>query len=162
MVLDEMIWPFIPALQARLTAEREAMLRDRGVASRIEANMAQIQLNLERRDEEGKLRLEDQCDQLKKELDLMRKRVDQEQEQYRTSVRAWEQTNMELREKTEGAEGRERAAMEQMTGQAETINTMKDELRDAQEQLQLAESRLAGRGMGKQQSMVEAGGEGRL
>ena len=160
MVLDAMIWSLIPALQARLTAEREAMLRDRGVASRIEANMAQIQLNLERRDEEGKLRLEDQCDQLKKELDLMRKRLDQEQEQYRTSVRAWEQTNMELREKTEGAEGRERAAMEQMTGQAETINTMKDELRDAQEQLQLAESRLAGRGMGKQQSMVEAGGEG--
>ena len=156
MVLEEMIWFLIPALQARLTAEREAMLRDRGV----EANMAQIQLNLERRDEEGKLRLEDQCDQLKKELDLMRKRVDQEQEQYRTSVRAWEQTNMELREKTEGAEGRERAAMEQMTGQAETINTMKYELRDAQEQLQLAECRLAGRGMGKQQSMVEAGGEG--
>ena len=98
MVLYEMIWFLIPALQARLTAEREAMLRDRGV----EANMAQIQLNLERRDEEGKLRLEDQCDQLKKELDLMRKRVDQEQEQYRTSVRAWEQTNKELREKTEG------------------------------------------------------------
>ena len=98
MVLDEMIWFLIPALQARLTAEREAMLWDRGV----EANMAQIQLNLERRDEEGKLRLEDQCDQLKKELDLMRKRVDQEQEQYRVSVRAWEQTNKELREKTEG------------------------------------------------------------
>ena len=42
------------------------------------------------------------CKLLKYKLDLMRERVEQEQEQYRVSVRAWEQTNKELREKTEG------------------------------------------------------------
>ena len=57
---------------------------------------------------------------------------------------------------------REKAVLEQMASQAETIGTMKDELKDAQEQLQLAESRLAGRGLGKQASVVDAalGGEG--
>ncbi len=42
------------------------------------------------------------CKLLKYKLDLMRERV--EQEQYRVSVRAWEQTNNEVREKTEGRE----------------------------------------------------------
>merc|ERR1712013_474593 len=57
---------------------------------------------------------------------------------------------------------REKAVLEQMASQSETIGTMKDELKDAQEQLQLAESRLAGRGLGKQSSVVDTGlgGEG--
>ena len=145
---------------SRLQTEREAIMRDRGTASRIEANMAQIQLNLERREEEGKLRLEVQCEQLRKELELMRKRVDQEQEQFRDSVKAWERTNAELREKVEGAEGREKAAREQMVAQTDTIGTMREELRDAQEQLAVAESRIAGRGLGKQASVTEGQGEG--
>jgi len=152
----------LTASQTRLTTERDAMMKDRGVASRIEANMAQIQLNLERRDEESKLRLESTCEQQQKEVELLRRKVDMEQEQYRESVRAWERTQNELREKADGAEAREKAVLEQMTSQSETIGTMKDELKDAQEQLQLAESRLAGRGLGKQASVVDAalGGEG--
>ena len=89
-------------------------MRDRGTASRIEASTAQIQLNLERREEESKLRLEVQCEKLRKELELMRKKVDQEQKQFRDIVKAWERTNTELRKKAEGAEGREKAAREQM------------------------------------------------
>ena len=151
----------LTSVQNRLAAEKDAMLKERGVASRIEANMAQIQLNLERRDEESKLRLESTCEQQQKELGLMRKKVELEQEQFRDSVRAWESTNSELREKAEGAETREKGALEQMAGQAETIGTLKEELRDQQDQLQLAESRLAGRGLGKQGSVVEgATGEG--
>ena len=152
----------LTASQTRLLTERDSMLKDRGVASRIEANMAQIQLNLERRDEESKLRLESTCEQLQKEVELLRRKADKEQEEYRESVRAWERTQNELREKADGAEAREKAVLEQMASQAETIGTMKDELKDAQEQLQLAESRLAGRGLGKQASVVDTalGGEG--
>ena len=151
----------LTSVQTRLAAEKDAMMKERGVASRIEANMAQIQLNLERRDEESKLRLESTCEQQQKELELMRKKVELEQEQFRDSVRAWERTNSELREKAEGAETREKGALEQMAGQAETIGTLREELRDLQDQLQLAESRLAGRGLGKQGSVVEgAPGEG--
>jgi len=152
----------LTASQTRLLTERDAMLKDRGVASRIEANMAQIQLNLERRDEESKLRLERMCEEQQKEVDLLRRKVDMEQEQYRESVRTWERTNNDLREKADCAEAREKAVLEQMASQSETIGTMKDELKDAQEQLQLAESRLAGRGLGKQASVVDTGlgGEG--
>ena len=82
-----------------------------------EANEAQIQQNLERREEEGKLRPEVRCEQLRKELELMRKRVDQEQN--RNSVQAWERTNTVLRERAEGAENRE-----QMVAQTDTIGTM--------------------------------------
>merc|ERR1719209_2044647 len=152
----------LTASQTRLLTERDAMLKDRGVASRIEANMAQIQLNLERRDEESKLRLERMCEEQQKEVDLLRRKLDMEQEQYRESVRTWERTNNDLREKADCAEAREKTVLEQMASQSETIGTMKDELKDAQEQLQLAESRLAGRGLGKQASVVDTGlgGEG--
>merc|ERR1719309_1618930 len=91
----------------------------------------------------------------------MRKKVDMEQEQYRDSVKAWDRTTSQLRTKADEAETREKTALEQMNGHVETINTLKEELRDAQEQLQLAESRLAGRGLGKQTSVSEPGhGEG--
>merc|ERR1719357_1966110 len=71
-------------------------------------------------------------------------------------------SNNDLREKADCAEAREKTVLEQMASQSETIGTMKDELKDAQEQLQLAESRLAGRGLGKQASVVDTGlgGEG--
>merc|ERR1719150_1120182 len=102
------------------------------------------------------------CEEQQKEVDLLRRKVDMEQEQYRESVRTWERTNNDLREKADCAEAREKAVLEQMASQSETIGTMKDELKDAQEQLQLAESRLAGRGLGKQASVVDTGlgGEG--
>ena len=40
-----------------------------------------------------------------------------------------------------------------------TLETVKEELKDSTEQLELAESRLAGRGMGRQESVMEGQGE---
>ena len=52
--------------------------------------MGQIQLNLERTKEMGKLQLQPSHDQLQKELELLRKKVQTEQDQYRDSVRSLE------------------------------------------------------------------------
>ena len=40
-----------------------------------------------------------------------------------------------------------------------TLETVKEEVKDSTEQLKLAESRLAGRGMGRQESVMEGQGE---
>ena len=52
--------------------------------------VGQIQLNLERTKEMGKLQLQPSHDQLQKELELLRKKVQTEQDQYRDSVRSLE------------------------------------------------------------------------
>merc|ERR1712130_88502 len=77
------------------------------------------------------------------------------------SVRTWEMANKELRDKSEAAIVGEKPAMEQLSAMTNTLETMKEELSDKTEQLQLAESRLAGRGLGRQGSLMEGQGESR-
>lgn len=147
--------------QARLEAERDVLLKEKSSNSRIEANLQQIQLNLERNEELGKMKLESSQEQLKKEVELLRKKVESEQEQYRDSVRTWEVANKELRDKSDAALVSEKAAIEQLSSMTTTLETMKEELKDTTEQLQLAESRLAGRGLGRQGSVMDGQGEPR-
>jgi len=151
----------LAATQARIEAERDVLLKEKSSNSRIEANLQQIQLNLERNEELGKMKLESNQEQLKKEVELLRKKVESEQEQYKDSVRTWEMANKELRDKSEAAIVGEKAAMEQLSAMTNTLETMKEELHDKTEQLQLAESRLAGRGLGRQGSLMEGQGESR-
>ena len=76
--------------------------REESLAKKLEEVIkAQIQQHLENMELEGKLRLEIQCEQL-------RKRVDQKQKQ----------------ERADGAEGREKVAREQMMAQTDTIVTL--------------------------------------
>merc|ERR1719320_112308 len=115
----------------------------------------------ERNEELGKMKMESDQEQLKKEVELLRKKVESEQEQYKDRVRTWEVANKDLREKSEAALMGEKAAMEQLTAMTTTLETMKEELNDKTEQLQLAESRLAGRGLGRQGSVMDSQGESR-
>jgi len=149
------------AVQARLEAERDVLLKEKSSNSRIEANLQQIQINLQRNEEFGKMKMESNQEQLQKEVELLRKKVESEQEQYRDSVRTWEVANKELREKSEAALMGEKAAIERLTAMSTTLETMKEELKDSNEQLQLAESRLAGRGLGRQGSVMDGQGEPR-
>jgi hypothetical protein len=90
----------------------------------IEANLQQIQI-----------KMESSHDQLKKEVELLRKKVETEQEQYRESVRTWELANKELKEKSEAAVTGEKAAIEQLSTMSTMLETMKEELKDSTEQL---------------------------
>ena len=86
---------------------------------------------------------------------MTRSKLESEQEHFKESVKTWELANKTLREKSEKAIDSEKNAMEQLTIISNTLETMKMELKDTSEQLQLAESRLAGRGMGRQGSLME-------
>ena len=141
--------------QGRMEAERDVLLRERKSTSRIEANLQQIQINLQRNEELGKLKLQSDNEKLLKEVDLLRNKLGSEQEHFKESVKTWEQANKTLREKSEAATLSEKNALEQLNNISNTLETMKMELKDTTEQLQMAESRLAGRGLGRQGSTVE-------
>ena len=85
--------------------------------------------------------------------------ADMDQEQFKESLRSWEMANKDLRQKADVALSGEKSAMEQLSAMTTTLETMKEELKDTSEQLQLAESRLAGRGLGRQGSVMEGQGE---
>ena len=139
----------------RLEAERDVLLREKNSSSRIEANLQQIQINLQRNEELGKLKQQSDNEKLLKEVELLRNKLQSEQEHFKDSVKTWEHANKTLREKSEAAIMSEKNALEQLNNISNTLETMKMELKDTTEQLQLAESRLAGRGLGRQGSSIE-------
>merc|ERR1712038_1048779 len=141
--------------QGRLEAERDVLLKEKNSTSRIEANLQQIQINLQRNEELGKLKLQSDNDKLLKDVELLRTKLETEQEHFKESVKTWEHENKTLREKSEAAIVSEKNALEQLNNISNTLETMKMELKDTTEQLQLAESRLAGRGLGRQGSSIE-------
>ena len=145
----------LQSTQGRMEAERDVLLREKNSASRIEANLQQIQINLQRNEELGKLKLQSDNEKLLKEVELLRNKLESEQEHFKESVRTWEHANKTLREKSEAAILSEKNALEQLNNISNTLETMKMELKDTTEQLQLAESRLAGRGLGRQGSSIE-------
>ena len=141
--------------QGRLEAERDVLLKEKNSTSRIEANLQQIQINLQRNEELGKLKLQSDNEKLLKEVELLRTKVETEQEHFKDSVKTWENANKNLREKSEAAIVSEKNALEQLNSISNTLETMKMELKDTTERLELAESRLAGRGLGRQASSIE-------
>ena len=150
----------LKSVEARLSAEREILYKEKNTSSQIMANLQQIQVNLERKDDENKMRLQTSNAQLSKEVELLRKKLDDDQDNFKLSVSRWENLNKELREKVERSEAGEKSALEQLAALTTTLETMKEELRERQEELQMAESRLAGRGQLSTQSSV-GDGEGK-
>ena len=149
-------------MEARLGAEREVLYAQKNSSNQILANLQQIQLNLERREDEAKTKLEATNDQLTQEIDLLRKRVDEEQEHFKASVKNWESANKELQERSERAEASERTGIEKMTLLSNTNETLKEEVKELKVELEVAESRLAGRGqLSTQASMVEGDAKSR-
>ena len=67
---------YLVSAQARLEAERDVLRKEKSSNSRIETNLQQISLNLEKAQELGKLKLESNNEQLLKEVDLLRKKSD--------------------------------------------------------------------------------------
>jgi nucleoprotein TPR len=104
----------LKAAEARLVAERDVLYKERNTTSKILANLQQIQLNLERKEEEEAIRLKQENVELTKEVGLLRKKLEEEQVHFKESVRNWENTNQELREKVEHCQQSEKAALEQL------------------------------------------------
>jgi len=145
-----------------LNAEIEILYREKNTSSQIMSNLQQIQVNLERKEDENRIRIQETNSQLSKEVVLLRKKLDEDQDHFKSSVKNWDTTNRELREKAERAEDSCQKASEALAAMTTTLETMKEELKEKQEELSLAESRLAGRGqLASQASTTDGEGKNR-
>jgi nucleoprotein TPR len=104
----------LKSAEARLLAEREVLYKERSSTSKILANLQQIQLNLERKEEEETARLRSENAALATDVGMLRKKLEEEQNHFRESVKNWENTNQELREKADHCQQSEKSALEQL------------------------------------------------
>ena len=151
----------LKAIEARLSAERDVLHRERASTNTIMANLQQIQLNLERRDDQHRIKLTETNANLTKEVEMLRKKLDEEQDHFKASVRNWETANQELREKVAREENLAKDSTQRLTELSALMETMNTELKEKTEELQLAESRLAGRNLASQASISDSEGKNR-
>ncbi|TRY63999.1 hypothetical protein TCAL_07159 [Tigriopus californicus] len=148
----------LKAAEARLIQENEILHRQKTSSSMVMENLNLVKLNLERQEQERNMRLENKNEALEKELALLRKKLDGEEENYRSAVQAWEKAQSDLRLKLDEAMANEKEAVEKVTNLQAQFDESRLQLTETQEKLELAESSLAGRGvkaMSRQENQPE-------
>ena len=84
--------------ESRLQQECEILHRQKTGSALIAENLKMVQVQIEKGESETKMRLENENSSLQKEVQLLRKKLDNEIESYRSSVQAWESSEKELRD----------------------------------------------------------------
>ena len=152
----------LKSVESRLTAEIQVLQRERNTSSQIMANLQQIQINLEHREDEARIRLQESNAKLSEELALMRKKREEDDQHFKASVKNWDNKSRELQERVQWAEDSQKKASEGLSELSKTNETLKEELKEKEEMLALAESRLTGRGqLASQASTTEGDGKTR-
>ncbi|XP_040583624.1 nucleoprotein TPR [Lepeophtheirus salmonis] len=128
----------LKAAEARYGQEREVFYRERKSSAIVTQNLKQIQLHLERDEDEAKMRLQNQNDGLSKEISLIQKKLVANSEAFRESVSAWENTQKELRTKLDEAASKETQANDEIKTLKNDIEEVRKELKEANEKLELA------------------------
>lgn len=148
----------LKAAEARLIQENEILHRQKTSSSMVMENLNLVKLNLERQEQERNMRLENKNEALEKEVALLRKKLDAEEENYKQAVQAWEKAQNDLRLKLDEAMANEKEAVEKVANLQTQFDESRLQLTETQEKLELAESSLAGRGvkaMSRQESQPE-------
>ena len=80
----------------------------------IAENLKLVQLKLDQADSEARMRLQNQNEDLTKEVNLLRKKLETAQESYHKSVQAWEAAELDLRSKNDTLKESEAKAKSQV------------------------------------------------
>ena len=76
--------------EQRLSIERDALISQRQTQSLLHANLESIKLNLERGECETRMRLQNSVTSLEQQVELLRKKLDNEEQRYRDTVKSYE------------------------------------------------------------------------
>ena len=126
--------------EARLEKERDILHRQSSGSSMIAENLKMVQLQLEKSESESRMRLQNQNEDLNKEVNLLRKKLEQEQDKYHKSVQSWESAQLELRSKVDTLREVETNAKTQIEDLTNNIEDCRHQLKVAQEKLALVQA----------------------
>ena len=122
--------------QARLEKECEILNRQKSGSAMIAENLKLVQVQLEKAESQAKMRLQNQNDDLTKEVALLKKKLENEQDSYHKSVQAWESSQLELRSKLDQLKESEASAKAQ-------VDELNSNLEDTRHQLKISQEKLA-------------------
>ncbi|XP_057373674.1 nucleoprotein TPR-like [Daphnia carinata] len=92
--------------EQRLLVERNALLSERRSQSLLHANLESIKLNLERGESETHMRLQNTVTSLEQQIELLRKKLDLEEQRYRETVKSFEDKILADQALLKAAEGK--------------------------------------------------------
>ena len=98
--------------ESRLLMERDSLVSERHSQGLLHSNLESIKLNLERAECETKMRLSNSVASLEHQCELLRKKLDKEEERYRETVKCFEDRLQA--EKAALKQAEERAALSQL------------------------------------------------
>ena len=126
--------------EARLISERDILQRQSSGSAMIAENLKMVQLQLEKSESESRMRLANQNEDLSREIGLLRKKLEQEQDKYHKSVQSWESAQLELRSKVDTlheVEANAKTTIEELNANVEEL---RHQLKVSQEKLALVQA----------------------
>ena len=127
-------------VQSRLEKERDILTRQTSGSAMIAENLKLVQLKLEQADSEASMRLKNQNEDLNKEVNLLRKKLESEQESYHKSVQAWESAQLESRSKIDTLKESDANLKAQVEELNNSIEEVRHQLKISQEKLALVQA----------------------
>ena len=127
-------------VNSRLEKERDILTRQTSGSAMIAENLKLVQLKLEQADSETRMRLQNQNEDLTKEVNLLRKKLESEQESYHKSVQAWESAQLESRSKIDTLKESDANLKAQVEELNNSIEEVRHQLKISQEKLALVQA----------------------
>lgn len=114
--------------KAHLQAEKELLQKEQMTQKVLQLNLADIKNNLEMGNSAGKIRLENQLESLQKECNILRRRVDTENERFKDTVLSWDKMNKDLATKLAKEEEAHDEVKKQLAAAQDNIKSQRTEI----------------------------------
>ncbi|CAL1291713.1 unnamed protein product [Larinioides sclopetarius] len=118
----------LKSVETRLLHEKESVIREQQHQSRMMANLQAVQNNLERMEGETKRNLQYQVEKLEKENSILKTKLENAHEEYRSAVKVWEKQKKELQTKIDTEVERNRKIHEDLVDAYSQVHALNQDL----------------------------------
>ncbi|KAG8185285.1 hypothetical protein JTE90_023894 [Oedothorax gibbosus] len=118
----------LKGVEARLLQEKESVVREQQHQSRMMANLQAVQNNLERIESETKRNLEYQVEKLEKDNSILKTKLENANEEYRSAVNIWEKQKKEMQSKVDAELERNRKLQDDLISAYSQMHTIQQNL----------------------------------
>ncbi|GBM37299.1 Nucleoprotein TPR [Araneus ventricosus] len=125
----------LKSVEMRLLQEKESVVREQQHQSRMMANLQAVQNNLERIEGETKRNLQYQVEKLEKENSILKTKLENAHEEYRSAVKVWEKQKKELQTKIDTEVDRNRKIHEDLVDAYSQVHALNQDLVNTKTQL---------------------------
>ncbi|GFY37217.1 nucleoprotein TPR [Trichonephila inaurata madagascariensis] len=125
----------LKSVETRLLQEKESVIKEQQHQSRMMANLQTVQNNLERIESETKRNLQYQVEKYEKENAILKTKLENAHEEYRSAVKVWEKQKKEMQVKIDAEVERSRKIHEDLIDAYSQVHALNQDLVNTKSQL---------------------------